>query len=393
MDWLIEILARPDYQARPALQGSRYKGETYWEAYGSHRFFDGPMARKGMRAGAADAVNALYGEAVKLGAEFRFRTPAKQLLLENGRVIGALAGSDEEMVAIHATRGVVLATGDIGGNAEMCADLCPDANACAVHLQSSAACNMGDGHRMAVWAGAALEDGPFPMILHPQAFHYRTYCFLFVKPDGSRFMNEDSYVQGKTVALLREGIPFAWSIMDGNWKKQVPASLPYGGGLFWGDDCLAGESEFVEQAEEAYLRAGLQRGVVVTADTPEALADQMGVPQKAFAATLARYNSLVAQGCDTDFGKRRELLMPLNTPPYYAMKFGPALLAVVGGVRVDAQMRALDAGGRPIDGLYAVGNVAGGRYGVDYPVLIPGNSHGTALTFGFLVGEALGRMG
>ena len=46
--------------------------------------------------------------------------------------------------------------------------------------------------------------------------------------------------------------------------------------------------------------------------------------------------------------------------------------------------------GAPVPGLYAIGNTAGGRYGVDYPILIAGNSHGTALTFGYLLGESLG---
>ena len=391
MDWLIDIITRPEYDARPALQGSRYKGETYWEVYGSHRFFDGPMAKKGMRAGSPDAVNAMYSEALKLGVEFLFSTPAKQLVKENGRVVAAIAEAEDGLIRVNAERGVVLATGDIGGNEEMCADLCPTANACEKKLYWPKNGNNGDGHRMGYWAGGSFEDGPFPMILHPQAFHYRTYCFLFVKPNGKRFMNEDSYVQGKTSAVLRERESFVWSIMDGNWKEQVADSMQYGGGIFWGDDCIAGESEFVAENEERMLQFGLDRGYVVTADTPEELAQKMGVPEDVFTATLARYNELAAKGHDDDFGKRAELLHPLDTPPYYAMKFGPALLAVVGGLRVDEEMHVLDAENRAVDGLYAIGNTAGGRYGVDYPLLIAGNSHGTALTFGFLLGEALGQ--
>ena len=72
------------------------------------------------------------------------------------------------------------------------------------------------------------------------------------------------------------------------------------------------------------------------------------------------------------------------------MKFAPALLTVVGGLRVNADQNVLSENGDPVAGLYAVGNAAGGRYGVDYPILVPGNSHGTALTLGFLLGERLG---
>lgn len=393
MDWLVNIVTNEEYGARAALQGSIYKGETYRERYGSHRFFGGPMEKKGMRSGAPDAVNAMYSEAVKLGVSFIFKTSAKYLIKdERRRVIGAVAEGEDGFIEVKASRGVVLATGDIGGNEDMCEDLCPSANDCAKKLYWPKGGNMGDGHRMGLWAGGTFEDAPFPMILHPQSFHFRNYCFLFVKPDGKRFMNEDSYVQGKTVAILREREKFVWSIMDGNWREQVPASLPYGGGLFWGDDCEAGQSEFVLENEEKMLSFGLERGYIVTADTPEELAKRMDVPIKTFTDTLERYNELVKKGKDEDFGKRRELLMPLDTPPYYAMKFGPALLAVVGGLKVDEEMRVLYENGGAIEGLYAVGNTAGGRYGVDYPILIPGNSHGTALTFGFLLGEALGLM-
>ena len=43
----------------------------------------------------------------------------------------------------------------------------------------------------------------------------------------------------------------------------------------------------------------------------------------------------------------------------------------------------------PIDGLFAVGNVQGDFFGLNYPVHCPGVSRGRCLTFGQLVGEAL----
>ena len=192
MDWLIEILTRPEYGARPELQACLYRGETYYEILGSHRFFDGPMAKKGLRPGASDAVYAMYTEALKLGVDFRFRCPAVRLLKRDGRVYAAIGQAEEGYIRVHAEKGVVLATGDIGGNREMCADLAPLANRCAKNLYTPKGGNTGDGHRLGYWAGGALEDGPFPMILHPQAYFYANYCFLFVDQQGKRFMNEDS---------------------------------------------------------------------------------------------------------------------------------------------------------------------------------------------------------
>jgi len=392
MDWLIEIMTSPEYNARPALQGCFYRGGTYREIIGSHRFFDGPMAKKGMRAGGADAVYAMYCEAVKLGARFLFNTPALQLMKENDRVTGAFAQKgDGGYLLAKVERGVVIATGDIGGNRAMCEDLSPTANRCAVNAYTPKGGNNGDGHRMGLWAGGSLEDDPFPTIMHTQAYHFANYCFLFVRPDGLRFMNEDNYVQGKSVAILRERLTYAWAIADSGWREKIPATLPYGGGLFWGQDCEIGGSVFDPDIEWENFERGMQRGLVVSADTPEELASKMDVPARAFAETFKRYNEMAARGKDDDFGKRKELMIPLGSPPYYGMKFGPAVLAVAGGLRVDTEMRVLNENGAPVGGLYAIGNAAGGRYGVDYPILIAGNSHGTALTFGFLLGEALGK--
>jgi succinate dehydrogenase/fumarate reductase flavoprotein subunit len=390
MDWLLEIISRPDYGVRTELQGCIYRGETYREIIGSHRFFEGPMAKKGDLSGASDAVYAMYTESLKLGARFLFNTPAERLLKEDGVVTGVYARDGDGYLLARARRGVVLATGDIGGNDAMCEDLSPMANRVASKIYWPKGGNEGDGHRMGLWAGGSFEDAPFPTIMHPQAFHFGNYCFLFVKPDGTRFMNEDNYVQGKSVSILRERLTYAWSVTDSAWLEKIPRTLPYGGGIFWGQDCDAEGALFDPAREEWLFDNGIKRGLIVTADTPEALAEKMGVPADVFAETFARYGELTAKGADEDFGKRPELMLPLDRPPYYGIKFGPALLAVAGGLRVNTDMAVLDENGAPVRGLYAIGNAAGGRYGVDYPILIAGNSHGTALTFGFLLGETLG---
>ena len=60
-----------------------------------------------------------------------------------------------------------------------------------------------------------------------------------------------------------------------------------------------------------------------------------------------------------------------------------------GGLMVNTRSQVLDNDDNPIEGLYAVGNVSGGLYAVDYPLVIPGNSHGRAVTFGYLLGRQL----
>jgi predicted oxidoreductase len=52
------------------------------------------------------------------------------------------------------------------------------------------------------------------------------------------------------------------------------------------------------------------------------------------------------------------------------------------GVRTDAQARALDEGGRPIDGLYVCGNDMQSILGGEYPG--PGAQIGIAMAFGYV---------
>ena len=390
MDWLLGIVTAPEYGARPELQACIYRGETYKENMGSHRLFDGPMARKGMRPGASDAVHAMYTEAMKLGTEFIFSCPAVALEQHDGVVTGAIGKGKDGYVKVSARLGAVIATGDIGGNDEMCADLAPLALRCP-RIYTPVGHNTGDGHRLGLWAGGAFEEGHFPLMLHPQAHFWASFCFLFVDPKGRRFMNEDNYIQGKCNTLLHKNMPYAWALMDSDWREKVPATFPYGGGIFWDIDHAPDEVGFTEEKFGGMLERGMKAGTVVCADSFEELAEKMGVDKAMFVATAEGYNAACKLGEDEDFGKRKELLIAVDKPPYYAMKFGPAVLAVVGGLRVDRNMAVVDRMGESIPGLFAIGNAAGGRYGVDYPMVIPGNSHGTALTFGYHLGDTVGR--
>ena len=142
-------------------------------------------------------------------------------------------------------------------------------------------------------------------------------------------------------------------------------------GYQWSDD------NGIDKQIERYVK----NGTAFKADTIEELAEQMGVPAETFRATVDRYNELYEQGEDVDFGKRAELLTSITEPPFYAVKWGPALLNVHGGMIIDTDMRVLDDDNKPIPGLYAIGNVAGGLYGVDYPLLWNGNSHSRAITW------------
>jgi len=389
MDWFLDKAEAAGLKV--GLLDSYYKGEIYREYPGTHMFFGGPMMKEGKEPG-QDVSLVLYNEATKLGVTFYFETPAVQLVKEGDRVTGVIAKAADGYKKFKAAKGVILATGDIGGDKEMCEVFAPIALKANGSQYTPVGQNTGDGHKMAMWVGASMEDAPFPTTIHPQAFAWLSYFFLFVNQEGKRFMNEDIWPQAKSIAAMNQPGkgPWAYSIFDSKWPEEVKASLPYGGSLFWDSMGRLIGQEWTPDADKKTIQKYVEEGKVGwMADTLEELAEKIEVPVDNFVATVKRYNELARAKKDVDFGKRPELLTTIEKPPFYALKFGGALLVVNGGVNVDNKLRVLDKNYKPIPGLYAVGNTAGGLYGVDYPTIIPGNSHGRALTWGYVAGKTV----
>ena len=97
---------------------------------------------------------------------------------------------------------------------------------------------------------------------------------------------------------------------------------------------------------------------------------------------------LCAKGADEDFGKAAQWLVPIQNPPFYGMHRHIGLSAIMKGVNVDEHMAVVDADGQPIEGLYAIGNLAGNFYGSpDYPMTVPGLSLGRCHTQGYVTGK------
>ena len=83
--------------------------------------------------------------------------------------------------------------------------------------------------------------------------------------------------------------------------------------------------------------------------------------------------------------------MLFRSPPFYAQPIAAVTLTVPFGLHVDKNSQVCTDADEPIAGLFAVGNMQGDFFSVSYPVTCPGISHGRALTFGNLVGEALAK--
>lgn len=388
--WLDE-LGGDDIELK--LFGGRYKGPDFTEYDGTHYFERRPDSTRYKSSGGARLMCEVLQERCLEGKGNQILRSTKVLYLEKdekGRVCSAVAQcSDGAYRRYRGREGVILATGDIGSNPDMVRTFCPlglvpKRNGYApVDPKTKAGLNTGDGHRMAYWMGGQFETPSWALSMHLLAYSIYVFFFLFVNRDGKRFMNEDTWVQAKAIRCsMQPRGEFAYTVFDSKWFRELGERSEITGGQFtdplivkygqkWSDD------NGIDKQIERYV----ERGTCFKADTIEELAEKMEVPVENLKATVSRYNELAALGEDLDYGKRSELLTSIEKPPYYALKWGPALLNVHGGMLTDTDMRVLDKDSRPIEGLYAIGNVAGGLYGVDYPLIWNGNSHSRALTW------------
>ena len=347
----------------------------------------------------------LYKSSIDQGAEYMFEAPAVQLLQdeEGGRVQGAIVSTTDGYKKILASKATILATGDIAGDDEMMNYYCESRMQRLIRSDySPAGVNTGDGHKMGMWAGGVMQDGPLPTALHPQAYSMFHGPFMFVNQNGQRFFNEANWVQAKSLQMLNQPGAVAYSVFDSNFGADTADSLQYGGGMFWDTMSRTVEQEFDPQqivdlveGEAAAGKDVLGNETAVTAwkcDTLEELAEAIGVDKDNFLKQVEDYNAMCETGEDTQFEKEAHFLYPIKEAPFYATKTGPCMLAVVGGLKVNTDLAVIDSDGNAIEGLYAIGNTSGDLYAVDYPINMPGNSNGRCLTWGWLVGKTVAAL-
>lgn len=392
IDWITE--KSRDYGCTPVIAAYSSKSDTYSNVPGTVEFHDGPAWDATAESfGARDIVDMLTKQLEDANMPVLFNTKAEQLERDgNGRVSSVICtNTDGEYIRYTGTKAVVLATGDFAADQEMvdyytCWDLSQYNYNALVNYSSGT----GDGHKMGIWAGGVMEQKPQPLMLLP--FTY-PYFYLHVNNLGKRFMNEDTNSVAMSIGQLTQPKGEAFSIWDSKWNTEIPSSLEYGGGMDWDQDFRIWNTEWDEAAEQATHDYNIENGSLYICDTLEELAEAMNIPKETFLNTVERYNELSAKGSDDDFGKRKELLTSISEGPFYALRMFTGLCTSVGGLTVDINHQTLDENGVPITGLYAIGNTASDLHtdGEYIESVVPGNSLGRCVTFGYLLGEILAQ--
>lgn len=333
----------------------------------------------------------VIGDAVQAeGAEIFFETPCVQLLVEDGRVAGAIGETkDGTHVLLRASKGVIMAAGDYVGDSEMLYYYTPDAKG----LHQAVDFRNGTGLKAAMWAGAQMCPASHTKMVHGEGPKVRFEMpYLFLDRHGKRFMDEGccrmGYLNEFTNKYLAE-VDFAestaakfFSIVPTNWEEHYDA---------WKDfSDISIHNAYRNVDPEAWIKGDtleeLAEGMIAYADE-EGWAHDYTV--EAIVESINRYNELVAAGNgDEDFGKRDEYMVPIEAPCYAVPRGANNIDALVDGLRCDGNFQCLDVDMRPIEGLFAVGNASGPFFGnSNYPMDIEGLSVGRAITSGFATGR------
>jgi flavocytochrome c len=329
-------------------------------------------------------VSPIYQNAVRNpNIRFLWNFKVDRLVVEEGRVSGIegvhLRGSER---ATLASDFVVLATGGFQSNLDMVRAYWPtDVRFPDRLLAGSGLNSLGFGHLVAEKSGAVLDRMDhqwnyatgLPDPRYPdgkRGLNASNDEAIWVNASGKRFVNEQGSNKEQFPALVSQEGSRYWAIFDETAKRSFAIT-----GSDWAD---------FRVIEEKILR---NRDLVKTAETLEALAEAAGLPKDALVETVARYNRMVREGKDPDFGRAR-LGGGISNPPFYAATFYPLSRKSMGGIRIDTDSRVLDREKKPIAGLLAAGEVTGFG-GINGKAGLEGTFLGPSIVTGRVAGRTI----
>jgi fumarate reductase flavoprotein subunit len=306
-------------------------------------------------------------EATLLGhenAELRLKTRGRELKLENGKVAGLHATTDEGVLEVNAPV-VILATGGFGANLE---EVARRFSKLPVGRYScdGASTNVGDGTAMAISAGGVLDtmhtcflgttigdvvNGAFAM-------NAINTTVPWINQDGQRFVDES--VGG---ILSIPGINLIFH------HDEIYALY---------DAALLGDTLSDAQTEVADNPTG-----VFTGETIEELAQALGVDPDTLTRTVEDYNAMVEAGEDTAFGKDLTGAPTISEPPFFAFRQKLNAHGNIGGLLVNLNYEVIQPDSTPVPGLYAVGTESNMNYReFAYSFTVPGGAMSEAVDSG-----------
>lgn len=358
------------------------------------RAVTGALLRRHMDTLGRALIGRLRLAVADAGIPLWLETPMRSLITdETGAVIGVRAQRDGADIAIHARRGVLLATGGFEHNAEMRRQYLREGG--TDNYSAGSVDNTGDGIVAGRAVGGALDlmddawwmpafqrpDGVMNVLVSERSIPRS----VIVDQTGRRFANEAApYVTFVHTQIAGRHQP-SWFVFDARAKNRYQF-----GGVLPG---------------QRFPKSWFAAGVMHRADTVAGLADAIGVPAGHLTETIEKFNGFARHGADADFHRGdsaydnyygdptlpRPTMDVLDRAPYYAVRIQAGDLGTKGGLRCDANARVLREDGGVVHRLYATGNTMAAVMGHDYAGA--GATIGPAMVFGYIAARHAAREG
>ena len=293
-----------------------------------------PISSDASRPAGAEEVEKLEQYVKKLGGIIRTATPAwKILTTDDGRVSGVAAADGKNRFTFRA-KSVVLASGGFAADLMKVTSRQPR---WAVYVERTGAAktSTGDGLTMGLQVGAKeVSDSWLMGTQFAPAYPEMTAAML-----GPRGFAGATLVNEKGLRFVKEDLP--------NITSEMSQQL---------DVWLLTDSKDPEKAKT--LRNYLGFDTVVHGSTPEELSRRMGARADNVKQTIEKLNADAAAGKDTAFGRDPINFTSLTQAPYFAVKVRPVISGTIGGFAVTPDFQVLDNALKPIQGLWAAGELA-----------------------------------
>lgn len=334
-----------------------------------------------------------------LGLECHYDTALKSLIVEDGTCTGLYAENKDGIVRYNASKGVIVCTGGYASNPDMLEALQPE-TVKLTGINRAFPGVTGDGIKACLWAGGVMDETHAAMIFDRACipadatdasagdlFWMGSQPFLKVDLEGNRFTNESGcydHILHTSFNLKDQTYCTVW---DAAYADDIARFDTHGCSR------LIPHTNGAEPVMPLFVidlmnKDLKDKGYIVESDTIEGLAEKLGIPADAFAATVARYNELADAGEDTDFGKEAFRLSHMATPPFCGVRqHGGYFITTLDGIKIDTNMNVVNAEGEAIEGLYCAGDCSGGYYGNSYVNLLSGDAAGRSVTFGRLAAK------
>jgi fumarate reductase flavoprotein subunit len=372
-----------------------------------------PLVRHSVKGHGHALMKALRDSCQELGVKIVTRTPGKKILRDaKGKISSVVAESKNGEIKIT-TKSVVVATGGYGNDKEMLKKYV--ANYHETMTYDGPPSNTGDGIKMATAIGAATAGlgtvnihGPF---LKPKSDSHTmkmdamgpdgapiriTLWFLAWEPEmlwvnknGRRFVDEGYqlafFAFGNAVALQPDGITY--TLFDNRTLKIIEKEGLIRPGAASRANWLPVSAATPLPGLEREVHKQADKGDLKISNSWGEIAGWIGADPVGLEATIDEYNAACDDKHDGLFAKDRRYLLPLRTPPYYAVRAHLGLCDAYGGIKINEKMEALDAQDKPIPGLFAAGSTAGCWESEAYCYRLTGHLVGFALNSGRIAGE------